>query len=180
MFGKIRFLWFHRSPLVSSRSWPLIPSRYFPSLSSRLLQTRVLSISSKMKLFASQLNSYQQQSDDLVLDCFPLQTPKATSPPSSSSGESAGCGETYAVILEDSCLYPEGGGQPWDLGTIDNQEVLSVEMTSKGLQVMVKHPFPIGSRVVSKVDWERRYDFMQQHSCQHLLRFSCLSPLPIS
>jgi alanyl-tRNA synthetase len=129
-----------------------------------------------MKLFASQLNSYQQLSEDLVLDCFPLQNSISHSP---SSTEHAAT-DTYGVILEDSCLYPEGGGQPWDLGTIDDHEVLSVEMTPKGLQVTVKHPFSVGSRVVCKVDWDRRYDFMQQHSCQHLLRSLVLfhQPLP--
>jgi hypothetical protein len=133
---------------------------------------------SRMKLFASQLNSYQQQSEDLVLDCFPIQN-HTNSASFVASSESP---VTYGVILEDSCLYPEGGGQPWDLGTIDGHDVVSVESTPKGLQVIVKHPFPIGSRVVCKVDWNRRYDFMQQHSCQHLLRYlsSTISAISIA
>jgi alanyl-tRNA synthetase len=105
-----------------------------------------------MKLYTSQINSYLRQSENLVLHCHPLED------------------GVFGVILDDSCLYAEGGGQPWDLGSIDNHEVLRVEIVPEGLQVAVKHSFPIGSTVTCRVDWERRYDFMQQHSCQHLLR----------
>lgn len=120
-----------------------------------------------MKLYLSQRNSYQQTSENVVLDCYPLN--------SSSTGTTTATDSYYGVILDDSCLYPEGGGQPWDLGTLDDQEVFAVEITSKGLQVMVKQPVAIGSTVISKVDWNRRYDFMQQHSCQHLLRYAVCS-----
>ena len=40
--------------------------------------------------------------------------------------EASGNG-TWYVVLDQTGFYPEGGGQPWDLGTLDGIEVLSVE-----------------------------------------------------
>ena len=107
-----------------------------------------------MKLYLSQINSYLKESESTVLECNLI---------SSDSN-------SYSLILDDSCLYPEGGGQPCDLGYIDENEVLSVELVSNGLQVIIKKEYLIGTKVICKVNWNRRYDFMQQHTCQHLLR----------
>ena len=35
----------------------------------------------------------------------------------------------HYVILDRSCFYPEGGGQPADTGTIGEMEVLDVQVT---------------------------------------------------
>ena len=77
--------------------------------------------------------------------------------------------QEWSLILDDSCLYPDGGGQPCDFGRVGDAKVLRVDTTPAGLQVIVDREFQIGEKVTCRVDWDRRYDFMQQHTCQHLL-----------
>eukprot|EP00057_Strongylocentrotus_purpuratus_P032230 XP_787006.2 PREDICTED: alanyl-tRNA editing protein Aarsd1-B [Strongylocentrotus purpuratus] len=75
----------------------------------------------------------------------------------------------FELILEDTVLFPEGGGQPDDRGTINNVEVLRI--TRKGADAIhfVTSSLEPGSEVTQKVDWKRRFDHMQQHSGQHLV-----------
>ena len=70
-----------------------------------------------------------------------------------------------------SCsLYPEGGGQPTDFGFIESTPIQSVvKTTSDRILHTSPTPFTPGSSVTVKVDWQRRYDHMQQHSAQHLI-----------
>uniref|UniRef100_A2A4P4 Alanyl-tRNA editing protein Aarsd1 n=3 Tax=Mus musculus TaxID=10090 RepID=A2A4P4_MOUSE len=75
----------------------------------------------------------------------------------------------FHVVLEDTLLFPEGGGQPDDRGTINDISVLRV--TRRGAQAdhFTESPLSPGSQVQVRVDWERRFDHMQQHSGQHLI-----------
>lgn len=75
----------------------------------------------------------------------------------------------YAVIVDRSVLYPEGGGQPADRGTIGGAAVLDVQKDASG-RVEVTTDAPVDSgRVEVTVDMVRRFDHMQQHSAQHLI-----------
>ncbi|MEQ1567010.1 MAG: alanyl-tRNA editing protein [Myxococcota bacterium] len=74
----------------------------------------------------------------------------------------------FRAILDDSVLYPEGGGQPWDLGTVGGVAVLAVVRRPDGLEHTLAGPVSPGS-VSVEVDWDRRFDHMQQHTGQHLL-----------
>ncbi|WP_068786427.1 alanyl-tRNA editing protein [Paenibacillus phocaensis] len=77
------------------------------------------------------------------------------------------------VVLEASAFYPHGGGQPNDTGWIDSIPVLDV--ISEGEEVLHKlERFPEASEVACELDWDRRFDHMQQHSGQHLLSAVCL------
>jgi alanyl-tRNA synthetase len=105
-----------------------------------------------MNILSCQRDSYLRESESRVLSCLRI-----------------GDKEEFCLTLDDSCLYPEGGGQPYDLGSVNDAAVLRVEVASQGLQVVVNKEFDVGEKVVCKVDWDRRYDFMQQHTCQHLL-----------
>ncbi len=72
------------------------------------------------------------------------------------------------VILDRTCFYPAGGGQPPDSGEIDGQPVLDVYEDGDA----VAHLLPAavaGPRVAGRVDWARRFDHMQQHTGQHIL-----------
>jgi len=77
----------------------------------------------------------------------------------------------YKVILEDTVLFPEGGGQPCDHGLLNDKQVIDVQRKGKDAihYVVSEEPFNIGESVVGKVDWDRRHDHMQQHSGQHLI-----------
>ncbi|XP_051894527.1 alanyl-tRNA editing protein Aarsd1 [Pristis pectinata] len=75
----------------------------------------------------------------------------------------------FNVILEDTVLFPEGGGQPDDRGFINDIPVLRVTRHGAEAIHFVQSPLEPLSKVHLKVDWERRFDHMQQHSGQHLI-----------
>lgn len=77
-----------------------------------------------------------------------------------------------ALILEATCFYPEGGGQPSDRGEIEGVKVFEViEEGDKILHLLEAEVR--AAQVRGKIDWARRYDHMQQHSGQHLLSQVC-------
>lgn len=82
----------------------------------------------------------------------------------------------YHVELDKTCFYPEGGGQPCDIGYIDSLPVKEVyEENGIIYHVVTKKPLKI-HRVKCSIDWDKRYDNMQQHLGQHILS-SCFAKL---
>ncbi|OZJ02161.1 hypothetical protein BZG36_04634 [Bifiguratus adelaidae] len=76
----------------------------------------------------------------------------------------------YEVWLKDTVLFPEGGGQPSDQGTLNGSiKVLAVERRGVHHVHLCDGPVEVNSTVTMTVDWERRWDHMQQHTGQHLL-----------
>lgn len=82
----------------------------------------------------------------------------------------------YAVTLDQTAFYPQGGGQPFDLGYLDSKPVLAV-CANKTDIIHVMAVAPQTSQVVGEIDWSRRFDHMQQHSAQHLLSAACAAVL---
>ncbi len=72
------------------------------------------------------------------------------------------------VELEDTVLYPAGGGQPADRGWVGEAPVVDVRKEEGRIVHVVEGPVEPGP-VEVRLDWERRYDHMQQHTAQHLL-----------
>ena len=72
------------------------------------------------------------------------------------------------VVLDATLLYPEGGGQPSDHGTIAGLPVLGLRRREDG-QVLHRLAQPVEGEVMVVVDGARRFDHMQQHTGQHLL-----------
>lgn len=71
------------------------------------------------------------------------------------------------VVLDESYFYPASGGQPADYGTIAGVRVVDVVDGEEILHVVER---PVGQRSVEcEIDWERRFDHMQQHAGQHIL-----------
>lgn len=82
----------------------------------------------------------------------------------------------FEVILDVTAFYPEKGGQPCDLGYIGEAKVLDV--IEKDEEVI-----HIVDRALQKtqyhcvIDWNRRFENMQQHAGQHLLAAAFLRDL---
>jgi alanyl-tRNA synthetase len=77
-------------------------------------------------------------------------------------------GRFYAV-LEKTAFYPTGGGQPHDTGTLNGVYVNDVEEVDGEIRHFIEQPIDVHNSIVGEIDWDRRYDHMQQHSGQHIL-----------
>lgn len=75
----------------------------------------------------------------------------------------------YEVALSDTAFYPEGGGQPADRGTLGQVNVLDVKRRNGEILHITDAPLEPGMTVHGVLDWERRFDHMQQHSSEHIL-----------
>ena len=72
------------------------------------------------------------------------------------------------ALLDDTVLYPEGGGQPADHGRLGDIAVVDVRRIEGAIRHYVEGPVTEGSTSLS-LDWIRRFDHMQQHTAQHLI-----------
>lgn len=75
----------------------------------------------------------------------------------------------YEIILDESAFYPEGGGQPCDIGSLGEAEVKDVQEKDGELIHYVDKALKEGSQVHGQINWERRFDLMQQHSGEHMV-----------
>ena len=83
-----------------------------------------------------------------------------------------GCAEIksgWEVTLDATAFYPEGGGQPWDTGTLNDANVLAVKEQGEDIIHLCDKPLAVGSSVTGQIDWDRRLDHMQQHSGEHMV-----------
>ena len=93
---------------------------------------------------------------------------------------SGGENGTFAVVLDRTAFYPEGGGQPGDRGLIGGITVLdTVEKDGEILHLCSSALKPC-ARVHCKIDWERRLDHMQQHTGEHIISGMICSELHCS
>ena len=82
----------------------------------------------------------------------------------------------WVAILDDTILYPEGGGQPSDSGRLNEAVVHRVQKAGDDLLHVLDAPVEPGQAKLV-VDWGRRYDHMQQHTAQHILTRAALDRL---
>jgi misacylated tRNA(Ala) deacylase len=92
-------------------------------------------------------------------------------------------GDAYDVVLDDTVLFAEGGGQPSDTGWLVQGDGCGGVLRRRVRQVLRDESGnflhvadgPLvpssegGAAVEARVDWDRRFDHMQQHTGQHLL-----------
>jgi len=88
-------------------------------------------------------------------------------------------GERWAVILDRTAFYPEGGGQPADQGQLNGLTVLDVQKRGEEICHYLAEPLGEGTAVEGTmvrgtIDWARRFDFMQQHTGQHIVSASLI------
>ncbi len=72
------------------------------------------------------------------------------------------------VYLDRTAFYPTSGGQPHDTGSLGGVEVVDVIDEAERIAHLIAAPLPRGP-AAGRLDWERRFDHMQQHTGQHLL-----------
>ena len=77
--------------------------------------------------------------------------------------------ERFAVVLDQTAFYPEGGGQPGDTGALDGVCVLDTHARGGEVVHYCDGPLEPGSTVRGTIDWARRFDYMQQHSGEHIV-----------
>jgi alanyl-tRNA synthetase len=76
--------------------------------------------------------------------------------------------EGATLYLDRTAFYPTSGGQPFDLGSIAGARI--VDVVDEGARIAHVLAAPVSAdEVECRVDWQRRFDHMQQHSGQHLL-----------
>ena len=77
------------------------------------------------------------------------------------------------AALNRSAFYPTSGGQPFDTGTwtIGGRDlcVTDVEVEDGVVWHKLDGPVSVGEKVHGKIDWDRRFDHMQQHAGDHML-----------
>ena len=94
-------------------------------------------------------DAYLCEFDARVLSCTPIK-------------------DGYAVTLDQTAFYPEGGGQPGDHGTLNDVGVFDTHTKDGTILHYTREPLEPRSAVHGRIDWERRFDLMQQHSGEHI------------
>jgi len=85
----------------------------------------------------------------------------------------------WQVALDRTAFYPTSGGQPFDRGTLraTSRGGSALDVSVEGVEEdeagevwhYVRKPLSAGTQIEAEIDWERRFDHMQQHTGQHLL-----------
>ena len=103
-------------------------------------------------------NAYLRECEAKVLRCTPLPDAKKRKD-----------GARYAVILDQTVFFPEGGGQTADTGNLGKARVLDVQETDGEIVHLTDFPLEEGETVTASLNWEERFRKMQDHTGEHLV-----------
>ena len=78
-------------------------------------------------------------------------------------------GENYAVKLNKTAFFPEGGGQESDCGNVGGAVVLDVQIADGEIIHYTDRPLNIGEEYACTLNWDRRFRNMQNHSGEHIV-----------
>ena len=95
-------------------------------------------------------NPYMSECDAVVTDCIAVDG-------------------GYEVLVDQTVIFPEGGGQPSDTGFIDNSRVLSARDAGDDIWLFTNGEFKAGQHVTIRLNLERRFDHSQQHTGEHIV-----------
>lgn len=75
----------------------------------------------------------------------------------------------FFTVLDRTAFFPEGGGQGSDTGRLNDVNVYDVQIKDGIIYHYTEAQFQKGEKVTGVIDWNRRFDFMQQHSGEHIV-----------
>lgn len=78
-------------------------------------------------------------------------------------------GDFYKTVLDKTAFFPEGGGQAADRGFLGNAKVFDVQIKDGTVYHCTDIPVETGSTVNGKIDFGRRFAFMQNHTGEHIV-----------
>lgn len=73
------------------------------------------------------------------------------------------------IVLDKTAFYPEGGGQPSDIGYIQNAKVIHVEEKNNKIYHEVDTALQVGQEVSCRINFEERFSNMQHHTAEHIV-----------
>lgn len=77
-------------------------------------------------------------------------------------------GGAWAVELDRTAVFPGGGGQEADTGTINGLSIIGMREENEIVYHILPAPLEQGSTVTGTVDWAMRFPRMQGHSGEHI------------
>ncbi len=80
-----------------------------------------------------------------------------------------GPNDTFRLLLDQTCFYPEGGGQPADTGILGGVPILDVHERNGEVWHTAGAPLEPGQTVEGTLDWARRFSLMQHHTAEHIV-----------
>lgn len=101
-------------------------------------------------------DSHMKEFEATVLSCEEKRTVE---------GEKTG----YRIVLDRTAFFPEGGGQFGDVGRLDDVEVFDTHEKDGLIVHETKEPLEPGRTVKGRLNFDVRFDRMQQHSGEHIL-----------
>lgn len=75
----------------------------------------------------------------------------------------------YEAVLDRTAFFPEGGGQAADTGVIGDIEVIDVKERKGIIYHILQDKIEPGQEVTGTINWEKRFERMQQHSGEHIV-----------
>ncbi len=110
-------------------------------------------------------DSFQREFSAEVLGC---EAAAAGAPATEDAETAVPAAKLWRVVLNRTAFYPTSGGQPHDTGKLGEANVVDVLDQEDEVVHIVDRVIETGA-VRGVVNWERRFDHMQQHSGQHVL-----------
>jgi len=77
--------------------------------------------------------------------------------------------DKWRIVLDCTCFYPEGGGQPGDTGRLNEVNILDTRVKDGIVSHIADGPLNVGAQAMGAVDFARRYRFMQNHAGEHII-----------
>lgn len=97
-----------------------------------------------------ELNSYIQTFTATVLECCSRE-------------------DGFAVRLDRTAFFPEGGGQAADPGVLGGVAVVDVQVVDGEIWHYTATPLTVGDTVEGTLDWDARFTRMQHHTAEHIV-----------